>query len=51
MAIDVWLPQDLSAGTKIPTLMRTTPYYRAMELVVDTLRSKDTEILGSLTRR
>lgn len=33
IAIDVWLAQDLSAGTKIPTLMRTTPYYRAMELV------------------
>ncbi|MBD2772779.1 CocE/NonD family hydrolase [Iningainema tapete] len=32
IAIDVWLPK-VTPGSKIPTLMRTTPYYRATELV------------------
>ena len=31
IAIDVWLPEDLAAGQKIPTLMHATRYWRAME--------------------
>jgi uncharacterized protein len=33
IAIDVWLPETLSPGTKIPTVMRATPYHRATEIV------------------
>ncbi|MDH3440917.1 MAG: CocE/NonD family hydrolase, partial [Gammaproteobacteria bacterium] len=31
IAIDVWLPENLEAGTTIPTLMQATRYWRAME--------------------
>jgi uncharacterized protein len=33
IAIDVWLPDNLPQGTKIPTLMKTTPYWRGVDLV------------------
>jgi putative CocE/NonD family hydrolase len=29
IAVDVWLPHDLTAGTTIPTIMRATRYWRA----------------------
>ncbi len=31
IAIDVWLPADLQAGDKIPTIMRSTRYWRALD--------------------
>ena len=31
LAIDVWLPADLADGETLPTLMRATRYWRAME--------------------
>ncbi len=31
IAIDVWLPESLEAGEKIPTLMHATRYWRAMQ--------------------
>jgi uncharacterized protein len=33
IAIDVWLPENLAPGAKIPTVMRATPYHRATEIV------------------
>jgi len=35
IAIDVWLPEYLEAGTRIPTLMQATRYWRAMEHTSD----------------
>jgi len=37
IAIDVWLPSDLEPGEKIPTVMRATRYWRALEHVSDDL--------------
>ena len=31
IAIDVWLPESLSAGEKVPTVMRATRYWRAQD--------------------
>ncbi len=31
IAIDVWLPEKLAPGAKIPTILRATPYQRAFE--------------------
>jgi len=31
IAIDVWLPSDLEAGQRIPTIMRATRYWRARD--------------------
>lgn len=39
IAIDVWLPENLSVNAKIPTIMRATRYWRAVDLVNDTLES------------
>jgi uncharacterized protein len=33
IAIDVWLPENLSPKTKVPTVLRATPYHRATEVV------------------
>jgi uncharacterized protein len=33
IAIDVWLPENLAPGTKVPTITRATPYHRAAEVV------------------
>ncbi|MFO7682282.1 MAG: CocE/NonD family hydrolase [Chloroflexota bacterium] len=32
IAIDVWLPAGLQPGEKIPTVMRSTPYWRSYDL-------------------
>ncbi|MBM3290607.1 MAG: hypothetical protein FJY92_10690, partial [Candidatus Hydrogenedentes bacterium] len=32
IAVDVWYPADLAAGERVPTVMRSTRYWRAMEL-------------------
>jgi uncharacterized protein len=32
IAIDVWLPENLSPGAKIPTILRATPYNRAADV-------------------
>jgi putative CocE/NonD family hydrolase len=37
IAIDVWLPEDLRPGQKIPTIMRMTRYWRAQDRVDATL--------------
>lgn len=37
IAIDVWLPEDLQPGQKIPTILRMTRYWRAQDLVGATL--------------
>ncbi|MBN1225274.1 MAG: CocE/NonD family hydrolase [Candidatus Aminicenantes bacterium] len=39
IAIDVWLPPDLEPGAKIPAIMRSTRYWRAVENVNATLES------------
>lgn len=33
IAVDVWLPEDLSPGTRIPTVLRATRYWRAQDRV------------------
>ncbi|MDX1382236.1 MAG: CocE/NonD family hydrolase [Thermoanaerobaculia bacterium] len=33
IAIDVWLPEGLRTGTRVPTLMRMTRYWRAQDIV------------------
>ncbi len=40
IGIDVWLPSYLSPNTKIPTIMRATRYWRAVDLV-DNSRESD----------
>ncbi len=37
IAIDVWLPEDLRPGQKIPAMMRMTRYWRAQDRVGATL--------------
>ncbi|UCC83627.1 MAG: CocE/NonD family hydrolase [Gemmatimonadota bacterium] len=37
IAIDVWLPSDLEPGSKIPTVVRATRYWRALDLASDSL--------------
>lgn len=37
IAIDVWLPSDLEPGAKVPTVMRATRYWRAVDLVSEVL--------------
>ena len=37
VAIDVWLPKDLSPSTKIPTIMRSTRYWRVFDFVDNNL--------------
>jgi predicted acyl esterase len=32
IAIDVWLPNDLALGKKLPTVMKATPYWRSFGL-------------------
>jgi len=33
IAVDVWLPEDLAAGNRIPALMQATRYWRALQPV------------------
>ena len=40
IAIDVWLPADLEAGERIPTVMRATRYWRASDIVSDELEDQ-----------
>lgn len=42
IAIDVWLPKDLSPGTQIPTILRTTRYWRAVDWIDDTREANPT---------
>lgn len=42
IAIDVWLPLNLSPKTKIPAIMRTTPYWRARDWVDKSLETDPT---------
>lgn len=37
IAVDVWLPDDIESGRKIPAIIRSTRYWRAVELVGATL--------------
>jgi len=37
IAIDVWLPEGLESGAGIPTIMRATRYWRALDVVGGTL--------------
>jgi putative CocE/NonD family hydrolase len=44
IAIDVWLPDTVRAGARVPTLMRMTRYWRAMDVAgadEDVARSSD----------
>jgi len=40
IAIDVWLPESIESGQKIPAIMRSTRYWRAAE-IVDATMEKD----------
>jgi putative CocE/NonD family hydrolase len=33
IAVDVWLPEDLKSGDRLPTIMRATRYWRAVDRV------------------
>ena len=35
IAIDLWLPENLEPGQKIPALMQATRYWRALDVVED----------------
>ena len=38
IAIDVWLPEGIESGQKIPAIMRSTRYWRAAGIVGATLK-------------
>ena len=40
IAIDVWLPEGLREGEKIPTIMRATRYWRAADIVDGSLGAR-----------
>jgi putative CocE/NonD family hydrolase len=40
IAVDVWLPENLEHGDRLPTIMRATRYWRAVDMV-DTRLEKD----------
>jgi putative CocE/NonD family hydrolase len=42
IAIDVWLPKDLSSGTQIPAIMRATRYWRAVDWIDDNREANPT---------
>lgn len=42
IAIDVWLPNNLSPSTTIPAIMRTTPYRRALDYKDDSIEADPT---------
>lgn len=46
IAIDVWLPQRLAAGERIPALMKGTPYWRAPEHEVSILNGRGYAVVG-----
>ena len=39
IAIDVWLPEKLEPGDKLPAVMRATRYWRAVDMVDSSLES------------
>lgn len=46
IAIDVWLPQQLAVGQRIPALMKGTPYWRRPEGEVSILNTRGYAVVG-----
>ncbi|MGB6604311.1 MAG: CocE/NonD family hydrolase, partial [Steroidobacteraceae bacterium] len=46
LAIDIWLPKGLSAGERVPTLMKGTPYWRGPERDAPILNARGFAVVG-----